>query len=70
MSSDTLPSWTEAQSSNMYTVTPSFQILAPAHKNGEEKVKPFKVNQKEEKLTVPPGNGANILIESNLHRKI
>ena len=38
----------------MSTMALSFQILALAHKNREEKVKPFKVNQKEEKLTVPP----------------
>ena len=38
----------------MSTAAPNFQILALAHKNREEKIKPFKVNQKEERLTVPP----------------
>ena len=37
----------------MAIAAPSCQILALAHKKREEKIKPFKVNQKEEKLTVP-----------------
>ena len=54
MGSDALPSWTETHSSNMSTAALRFQILAPAHKKQRKKVKPFKVDQKGEKLTIPP----------------
>ena len=62
MGADALPSWTKVQSSNMSIVALSCQILVPTHKNGEDKIKPFKVNQKEEKLTSLPGNCDKIMI--------
>ena len=66
MGSDALPSWTEAQSTNMSTTAPSCQILASAHNIREEKVKLFKVNQKEEKLTVSPRQRCQKFVRANL----
>ena len=68
--SDTLPSWAEAQSSNMSTATLRFLKLASAHKNKKENIKPFKVNQKgNENLLSLPGNGAKIWLSLSLHKK-
>ena len=57
--SDTLSSWAEAHSSNMSTAALRFLKSAPAHQNREEKIKLFKVNQKEnENLSSLPDNDA------------
>jgi len=61
---DALPSWAETHSCNMSTVALRFLKSVLAHKNREEKIKQFKVNQKEnENLPSLLDIGVKILIE-------
>ena len=68
MGSDSPPSWTKVQSSNISTAAPSFLKLVPVHQNREEKgINLLKKIKRKENLSSLPDNGAKIVNDQAKH---